>query len=114
MDCPYRGSDRGVIPRLLDAVGVCSLTDRDVSTQQQEPALSTMFSLFVTLGVCLLLAARNPAGHLSLIVFAAWSSLAHAVVMGYEGMRGTVARGELIGVVCWCRCGRWHPPSRLS
>lgn len=26
MDCPYRGSDRGVIPGLLDAVGVCSLT----------------------------------------------------------------------------------------
>ena len=27
----------------------------------------------------------------------AWSSLAHAVVMGYQGMRGMVARGELIG-----------------
>src|ERR1035437_1523635 len=26
MDCPCRGSDRGLIPRLLDAVGVCSLT----------------------------------------------------------------------------------------
>ena len=26
------------------------------------------------------------------------SSLAHAVVMGYQGMSGMVARGELIGV----------------
>lgn len=25
MDCPYRGSHRGVVPLLLDAVGLCSL-----------------------------------------------------------------------------------------
>jgi len=65
---------------------------------RQEPALSMMFSLYVTLGVFLLLAARNPAGHRSLILFTAWSSLVHAAVMGYQGMRGMVARGELIGV----------------
>jgi len=57
-----------------------------------------VFSLYATLGVFLLLAVRNPAGHRSLILFTAWSSLAHAVVMGYQGMRGMVARGELIGV----------------
>jgi len=34
----------------------------------------------------------------SLIAFTAWSSLVHAVVMGYQGMRGMVAQGELIGV----------------
>ena len=57
-----------------------------------------MFSLYVTLGVFLLLAARNPAGYRSLIAFTAWSSLVHAVVMGYQGMSSLVARGELIGV----------------
>jgi succinate-acetate transporter protein len=65
---------------------------------RQAPAMSMMFSLYVTLGVFLLLAARNPAGYRSLIAFTAWSSLVHAVVMGYQGMRGMVARGELIGV----------------
>lgn len=65
---------------------------------RQEPALSMMLSLYVTLGVFLLLAVRNPSAHRSLIAFTAWSSLAHAAVMGYQGMRGMVDRGELIGV----------------
>jgi hypothetical protein len=65
---------------------------------RQEPALSMMMSLYVTLGVFLLLAVRDPAAHRSLILFTAWSSLAHAAWMGYQGMAGMVARGELIGV----------------
>jgi peptidoglycan/LPS O-acetylase OafA/YrhL len=40
-----------------------------------------MLSLYFTLGVFLLVAARKPSAHLSLIAFAAWSSFAHAVVM---------------------------------
>lgn len=40
-----------------------------------------MMSLYLTLGIFLLLAVRNPSAHRSLIVFAAWSSFAHAVVM---------------------------------
>ena len=35
----------------------------------------------------LLLAARNPAAHRSLIAFAAWSSFAHAAVMTVMGFR---------------------------
>jgi hypothetical protein len=37
-----------------------------------------MMSLYFTLGVFLLLAARKPSAHRSLIAFAAWSSFAHA------------------------------------
>src|SRR5437660_8801853 len=37
-----------------------------------------MLSLYVTLGVFLLIAARNPSAHRSLIAFTAWSSFAHA------------------------------------
>ena len=40
-----------------------------------------MLSLYFTLGIFLLLAARNPSEHRSLIAFAAWSSFAHGVVM---------------------------------
>ncbi|QEE30452.1 hypothetical protein FTW19_22180 [Terriglobus albidus] len=65
---------------------------------REEPALSMMLSLYVTLGIFLLIAARNPSAHRSLIAFTAWSSLAHAALMGTQAMRHMVARGELIGV----------------
>jgi hypothetical protein len=65
---------------------------------RQEPSLSMMFSLYVTLGVFLLLAIRNPVANRSLIAFTAWSSFAHSVVMGTQAMRNMVSRDELAGV----------------
>lgn len=65
---------------------------------RRDPATSMMFSLYVTLGVFLLLAIRNPSASRSLIVFTAWSSFAHAAIMGTQACRNMVARGELIGV----------------
>jgi hypothetical protein len=65
---------------------------------RQEPSLSMMFSLYVTLGVFLLLAIRNPSAHRSLIAFTAWSSLVHAIWMGTQAFCDMVGRGELIGV----------------
>jgi tryptophan-rich sensory protein len=65
---------------------------------RREPALSMMLSLYVTLGVFLLMAVRDTSAHRSLILFTAWSSFAHAVVMGYQSVLGMVARGELAGV----------------
>jgi hypothetical protein len=50
----------------------------------QDQALQMMLSVYVTLGIFLLLAARNPSAYRSLIAFAAWSSFAHAVVMGVQ------------------------------
>jgi len=64
----------------------------------QEPALAMMLSVYVTLGVFLLLAARNPSGNRSLIAFAAWSSFAHAALMAVQAFRNLIARGELVGV----------------
>jgi hypothetical protein len=57
-----------------------------------------MFSLYVTLGVFLLLAIRNPSANRSLIAFTAWSSLAHAALMGTQAMADMVGREELAGV----------------
>ena len=65
---------------------------------KQEPALAMMLSLYVTLGIFLLLASRNPSANRSLIAFTAWSSFAHAAVMGVQAFRNLIARGELIGV----------------
>jgi uncharacterized protein DUF6632 len=45
-----------------------------------------MMGLYCTLGIFLLIAARNPSAHRSLIAFAAWSSFAHAVVMSTQGL----------------------------
>jgi len=74
----------------------------------QEETLQMMLSLYVTLGIFLLFASRNPPAHRSLIAFTAWSSLAHATVMtvqsfGDVGERihlliGSVAFG-IIGIV---------------
>jgi hypothetical protein len=49
-----------------------------------DESLQMMLSVYVTLGVFLLLAARRPAAYRSVIAFAAWSSFAHAVVMGMQ------------------------------
>jgi hypothetical protein len=65
---------------------------------RRDPGTSMMFSLYVTLGVFLLLAIRNPSASRSLIAFTAWSSFAHAIVMGTQACRNMVAHGELIGV----------------
>jgi hypothetical protein len=64
---------------------------------KQEPALAMMMSLYVTLGIFLLLASRNPSANRSLIAFTAWSSFVHAILMAGQAFAGLIARGELIG-----------------
>jgi hypothetical protein len=65
---------------------------------RQEPALAMTFSVYVTLGIFLLLAARNPSANRSLIAFTAWSSFAHAALMAVQAFRNLIPRGELLGV----------------
>jgi hypothetical protein len=70
-----------------------------VMFMRADPALSMMLSLYVTLGVFLLLAIRNPWESRNLIAFTAWSSFAHAGVMGLQALRNIISRGELVGVI---------------
>ena len=65
---------------------------------RQDPSMSMMFSIYVTLGIFLLIAIRNPSASRSLIAFTAWSSLVHAAVMGTQALRNIVSRDELAGV----------------
>jgi hypothetical protein len=51
-------------------------------------------SLYATLGVFLLLAARDPSAHRSVIAFTAWSSFAHAAVMAVMSIQVPPARAE--------------------
>jgi drug/metabolite transporter superfamily protein YnfA len=65
---------------------------------RQAPTLAMMLSLYVTLGIFLLLAARDPSANRSLIAFTAWSSFAHAALMAVQVFRNLISRGELLGV----------------
>ena len=68
----------------------------------QDPAHSDtgdtmMMGIYCTLGIFLLIAARNPSAHRSLIAFAAWSSFAHAVVMSALGFEIASQRSGFLG-----------------
>jgi hypothetical protein len=55
--------------------------------------------VYATLGVFLILAAKDPVSHASLIWFTVWSSVVHALVMAYESIRNPIHGGHLIGDV---------------
>lgn len=55
--------------------------------------------LYATLGVFLLLAARDPLRHSSLIGFTGWSSVVHAGIMGGQALMDGTERGHLLGDV---------------
>jgi hypothetical protein len=68
--------------------------------EPEQPAyLHMIFSIYITLGVFLLLAARDPARHLSLIWFTVWSSVAHATVMAIHSLTDPGQMGHLWGDV---------------
>ncbi len=54
------------------------------------------WTMYATLGVFLVLAARNPSAYRSLIAFAVWSSFAHAAVMALMAIQLPNKRGELL------------------
>jgi len=47
----------------------------------ESPGDTMMLSLYVTMGIFLLIAARDPSGYRSMIAYAAWANIAHATVM---------------------------------
>ena len=85
---------------VLVVVGLifCGLVYPLVLLVKQEPALAMMMSLYVTLGIFLLIASRDPSAHRSLIAFAAWSSFAHAALMAVQAFLNLIPRRELAGV----------------
>lgn len=56
-----------------------------------------ILATFAVLGVYLLLAARAPAEHRSLIGFAGWSSLVHGLVMLVQALRDPMEQANLFG-----------------
>ena len=72
-----------VIVGLLFCAGVYPLITSVRSGWQanKEDSLPMGISLYVMMGIFLLLAARNPSANRGVIVFAAWLNIAHATVM---------------------------------
>ncbi len=58
-----------------------------------------ILGIYATLGVFLILAAKNPMQHRSLIWFTIWSSLVHAAIMMVQAMRDVAEKDNLIGDV---------------
>jgi len=54
---------------------------------------------FAVLGVCLIIAAKNPAEHISLLWFTVWSNLGHGVVMLFQAVIDETERGHLVADV---------------
>jgi uncharacterized membrane protein HdeD (DUF308 family) len=87
-----------VLVGLLFTAGIYPLVTLLWQPNQSDEGDAMMLSLYVILGILLLIAVRNPAANRSLIAFAAWSSLAHATVMTILAFHDASEReGFLIG-----------------
>jgi succinate-acetate transporter protein len=86
---------------LLFTAGVVPLT----MFFSREPAVPMIVSIYVTLGIFLLLAVRDPAANRSLIAFGGWANLALAWVMAVQEYRNVIERRELAGVVVFAIVG---------
>jgi hypothetical protein len=87
-----------VVVGLLFTAGVYPLIGSLLHPADSDTGDTMMLSLYVALGIFLLIAVRNPSAHRSLIAFAAWSSFAHAVAMSILGLEIASQRvGFLVG-----------------
>lgn len=55
--------------------------------------------IYAVLGIFLILAAKNPAQHTSLISFTVWSSVVHALIMAAQAINDPHETGHLVGDV---------------
>ena len=58
-----------------------------------------MVGIYATLGVFLLIAARKPEDHTSLIWFTVWSSVVHGGIMAVQAFVDSTEHGHLVGDV---------------
>jgi hypothetical protein len=85
----------GTLPMVIMVSNVLQPHDPNAMPNVLKTANEAMIlSVYVTLGIFLLLAARDPSAHRSVIAFAAWSSFAHAAVMAVMSIEVPVARAE--------------------
>ena len=86
---------------LFFVAGIYPLVTSMLHPKQSDYPDQMMLAIYITLGVFLLLAVRNPAANRTLIAFTVWSSLAHAAVMAVQSLQMGNERTELppLGVI---------------
>ena len=87
-----------VLVGLAFSAGVLPVAQSLWHQDQSMYTFDMMLSLYVTLGIFLLIAARNPPANRSLIAFTAWSCFAHAAVMAVTAFSKGGYRGDVWGV----------------
>ena len=88
-----------VLVGLLFLAGVYPVTDSLWHANQSDYGDDMMLSIYVALGIFLLIAARNPSANRSLIAFTAWSSFAHGAVMAVLAFQIASERVGLLSAV---------------
>jgi len=66
-------------------------------TTGQSNYLQMILGIYATLGIFLLLAARNPLKNLSLIWFTVWSSVGHGGLMAWQSLSDPMEHGHMLG-----------------
>lgn len=100
-----------VLVGLLFTAGVYPLIGSLLHPADSDTGDTMMLSLYVALGILLLISVRNPSAHRSLIAFAAWSSFAHAVTNVDTGTRNRQRAVRISGRVGCACCRRRGPDS---
>jgi hypothetical protein len=82
-----------------------------------------IMGVYATLGVFLILAAKNPLAHLSLIWFTIWSSIVHGGIMLIHGIADQNERAKLAGdvpalfliaIVLWVLMPKKREPAQVD
>jgi peptidoglycan/LPS O-acetylase OafA/YrhL len=87
-----------VLVGLIFSAGIYPIAASVWHQDQSMYIFDMMLSLYVALGIFLLIAVRNPSANRSLIAFAAWSSFAHGAVMSVTSFSKGGYRPDIWGV----------------
>jgi hypothetical protein len=85
-----------VLIGLFFVAGIYPLLVSIPQHQQADYGDQMMLAVYFVLGIFLLLAARKPSAHRSLIAFAGWGTLAHDAVMAVQASQLKQLRSELL------------------
>lgn len=92
-----------VVIGIVFVVGIFALIQLWPAGWQWQPPQAEyeqmIVGVYATLGVFLLLAARDPLEHLSLIWFTVWSSVVHGGIMLWQALVDPAETGHLVGDV---------------
>ena len=85
-----------ILVGVVFVAGVYPITIFLLHPGQDEATVPMMLSLYVALGIFLIIAARDPPANRSLIAYAGWANIAHAAVMIIQSFQLHAERMHLL------------------